>query len=245
MDEKKYPKWMQIIPLILFFSWFVGSLIAMFYFCPKSAHIGMMFVGQYFIVFGFFISNAKQKFDSKGNPIILSKGEKKYENRPVGIIMIFFGSIIFAFCSILEWGSENIINILKENETPLMLVFLILFAVSFSFYSIWENRKLSKDCCEKVVATVVDLAQRRFERQLRYYPVISYEYDCKVYTLQSKSSSNIFVPKIGDDYDILVNPDNPEDFISSTLNKITFLFYTIIAVCFVIGCGIGLYNFYF
>jgi len=245
MNDKKYPESVTIIATIIFLSWFLGSIAAMFYFFPKSAPIGMMFVGQFFAAFGFFMFFAKEKFDYYGNKIDLSESEKKLVNRPLGIMIILFGSIIVTFSCILEWGNENIIKILKENETPLFLVFLVVFALSFPIYLIWKNRMLSEKCCEKVVATVVDVAQTYSNRHVMYCPVISYEYNGNVFTVQTEFSNNFSHPRIGDVYDIFVNSNNPEEYKFPSQTKQTLSFFGIVALIFVIACGIGLYNFYF
>ncbi len=212
MNKKKHPKWMQIIEVILFFSWFIGSMFAMFYFFPKSVPVGMMFVGQYFTVFGYFISTSKQEDDSYPKEINNFESEIKYVNKTLGIIIMLLGSVIFAFFFILECGNENIVKTLNKNENKLLLVFFIVFYVTFIVYFIWEKRMLSKKYSEEVVATVVDLIL--FDKL--YQPIISYEFGGKVYTVPTRSANAFRQPQIGDVINILVNPNNPEEYITSS-----------------------------
>lgn len=198
-DKKYYP--MDIIISIIFVIWFIASIGVMIFF-GKTGRGGLVpaVLGQYFLVFGIagIISGIKNK---KVNPIT-------FVFPVVGLICIIATLINY-------FGSENIMTFIDENiPYILMALFLVvgivLVAVALSRYF---GRK--KRCSYSVTAKCTELRERADNGQMMACPVYEIWYNGEVIKLCDDVYSNNIDVKVGDEKEIMINPDKPTEYFSA------------------------------
>ena len=62
-------------------------------------------------------------------------------------------------------------------------------------------------------------------RRRVYAPTWEYYFDGQYYTVKSNSYSNIDVPKEGEEYELLINPDEPEKFFRPSMKTLIFFWF--------------------
>lgn len=129
----------------------------------------------------------------------------------------------------------------KENQKG-SLLFLIFIIVGFIFASIGAGfalytQHLKKVCSESVRATVVENVRiagttnrGHTKRGATYAPVFAYTYNGENYIRQSNSSS--YPPKFfeGEEVEILLNPENPEQYYAPEDDTIKILYIVFISL---------------
>ncbi len=198
--KKQKHKISSIIISVIFVIWFIGS-VALMIFCGKTGRGGLApaLIGQYFLVFGIagIISGIKNK---KVNPIT-------FVFPVVGLICIIVTLINY-------FGSENIMTFIDENMPYILMslflvVGIVLVAVALSRYF---GRK--KRCSYSVTAKCTELRERADNGHMMACPVYEIWYNGEVIKLCDDVYSNNIDVKVGDEKEIMINPDKPKEYFS-------------------------------
>lgn len=133
-----------------------------------------------------------------------------------------------------------------KSVTTIFILISIIFIIS-GIYVLLTPKFQAKRCTESVNATVVENLVEKSTRtnskgrhriSVMYRPVFSFTYDGDVYTVESKSASNPPVFEQGEDVELKINPDDPEDFYApsdKTINFVGTIFAAMGAVFLVVG----------
>ena len=110
--------------------------------------------------------------------------------------------------------------------------------------------KYKKRCTVEVSAKVIDVLKECVHSSFTpdkfiYAPVIKYSHNDKVYTVETDTYSSVDIPQINDIITICINPQDPQDYCFPKQSKIILNSLGIVLAIMVIGCCIGLYNFFF
>ena len=111
-------------------------------------------------------------------------------------------------------------NSKKAMKLPgvILLIAGIIFIIAGTFVMIQGN-SLKKRCTEQATATVVDVIRvsdystTESTYTYTYYPVIEYQVGDRTISQQSSSGQNPPKYKVGEQVEILYNPNNVEEFI--------------------------------
>lgn len=96
----------------------------------------------------------------------------------------------------------------SKNHVGMGICFLLL-GIFVSVLPVIKRSVMLKRCTENIPAVCVHLNSRTNRRVTTYAPKWEYSFNGQVYEHQELLYSNIGVPKIGDEYEIFVNPDDP------------------------------------
>ncbi len=197
MKNQKH-KISSIIISVIFVIWFTGSIALMIFFA-KTERAGLVpaVLGQYFLVFGL---------------IIVIGTIKNKEFNPITLIFPSAGALCIIVTLINYFGSENIMTFIDENmPCILMALFLVvgivLVAVALSRYF---GRK--KRCSYSVTAKCIELRERADNGQMMACPVYEIWYNGEVIKLCDDVYSNNIDVKVGDEKEIMINPDKPKEY---------------------------------
>lgn len=129
---------------------------------------------------------------------------------------------------------------------PLLMIFMLIFGNSENgkgmgvclflmgayvmVLPIIRRSVMLKRCTERIMAVCIYLDKRlnRSSKGGRYYtyaPQWEYTFNGRVYKHQEQGHSNIGVPKIGDEHEIFVNPDDPEEIYRKDIKGSLFQFF--------------------
>lgn len=111
-----------------------------------------------------------------------------------------------------------------------MGVCMFLMGAFVMVLPILKRSIMLKRCTERITAvcTYLDKKLNRSSKGGRYYtyaPKWEYTYNGKVYQHQERNHSNIGVPKIGEEYEIFINPDDPDEIYRKDLKGSIFQFF--------------------
>ncbi len=129
--------------------------------------------------------------------------------------------------------------------SPKRIIQIVLFSIGLIFivtgifiYNSYNSK--TKKCTEPVTATVVEINEKR-ERRMSdedlnpeyikyYYPVFEYSYNGKDYKIESKDGEKPSSYEVNEKVDLLVNPNNPSEFIVKGSKG--YLFLTVLFLFF-------------
>lgn len=103
-------------------------------------------------------------------------------------------------------------------------VCFILMGICVLMLPIVKRSIMLKRCTESVMAVCVHLDARTKRRVTTYAPKWEYTFNGNVYEHQERLHSNIGVPKIGNKYEIFVNPDAPNEIYRKDIKGALFQF---------------------
>lgn len=147
-------------------------------------------------------------------------------------------------------GFDMMTKFLVRSIPNLFFAFVMYVGISCVRVG-WNGGKKKARCTEAVLAKCVDVdwsyveATRRSEASMTYCPVYEYAYNGRIYTGCEKVYVEEDGIEIGDYREILVNPDNPEEFCEEGRSENV----NVVLVCFGLICmgpciaGIIAYNF--
>ncbi len=199
--KKQKHKISSIIISVIFVIWFIGS-VALMIFCGKTGRGGLApaLIGQYFLVFGL---------------IIVIGTIKNKEFNPITLIFPSAGALCIIVTLINYFGSENIMTFIDENMPYILMalflvVGIVLVAVALSRYF---GRK--KRCSYSVTAKCTELRERADNGHMMACPVYEIWYNGEVIKLCDDVYSNNIDVKVGDEKEIMINPDKPTEYFSA------------------------------
>lgn len=207
--KEKFEKILGIIFLI----WFVGSIVALFYFSQINGYYALMVFGQYFVVFGIIPLFSKAKGKLIGIPFIL-----------VGLACIII-PLLMLHPELLSF------NIDWNYVIPLlfMSVFIIVGLVLILVPILIKN-KLKKVCTVTVFATIKDYDVSYDDGKKLYCPIYSFEFNNEKYEFLGKIYSNINLKPIGTVLNLNINPNNPNQFLENNKNNKFFIIFGILTL---------------
>ncbi|MBQ7833126.1 MAG: hypothetical protein IJ336_06070 [Lachnospiraceae bacterium] len=221
----------DILFILIFFTWFIGSILAMVYFAKNEMGILTIAVfGQYFLVFGIMamVSGIKNK---NFNPIVLVP------------VIVGIAAIVISF--IYQFGSDVVLTFVEEHLPTLFLgAFFIagIFMLAGAFRSLVVRRLR---CKESVVATCVDVWERYTDGgALRYCPVYEAYYNNQKIILCNhiyRKTSDVYV---GDIRDICINPENPQEIYEGHTEQGVGLILAVLGTVFILMSSMGIYMYY-
>lgn len=200
MNDKKYSP-MDIIISIIFVIWFIASIAVMIFF-GKTGRGGLVpaVLGQYLLVFGVagIISGIKNK---KANPII-------FVFPVVGLICII-ATIINYF------GSEAVISFIDKNMPSILMTLFLIVGILLVIVAVSKYFGRKKRCSYAVTAKCVELRERAGEGQMLACPVYEICYNGETIRLCDDVYSNNLDVRVGDEKEIMINPDKPTEYFSA------------------------------
>ena len=190
---------------IIFIIWFIGSIISMVYFSKINEYYTIMIFGQYFLVFGII-------------PLKSAKGMEKLMSVPfilVGLCCILIPYLIMnpeVLSISLNW--DAIIPIL------LILAFIIA-GLAMIFIPIINKNRLKKVCTIMVSAKIIDYKYTYGDNGNKLYsPIYEFDFNGKKHNVSNEVYSNIGNKPIDTIVNLMINPNNPEEYIdNSKVNK--------------------------
>ena len=106
---------------------------------------------------------------------------------------------------------------MRQGKKKVGIVFMFLGCIEMIVGGIFFSVYLDKEerCTQLVDAVVMDLATKGDydDDDMSYAPVFLYEYENALYSSQHEIYTNPCSYEIGDDVELLIDPNEPEDFI--------------------------------
>lgn len=135
----------------------------------------------------------------------------KLENLMILIFpLIGLGLIIGGLISL--FGDKNLIEIAQIASPYIIFIVTILIGIGMLTYPSFVEKKILQRCTVPVKAKVVDLIKQHTRKGGRIYtPVYEYCYNRRTFRQRDKTATNANVPKIGDEMEGYVNPDDPSE----------------------------------
>ena len=188
---------------VLFLIWFVGSMAGMLVLSSINGYYTMMIFGQYFLVFSIFP--------------LLQKGKDKLVGIP--FLLVGLACIIIPFFMM----HPELLSVEINWESVIIVLFLLAFVLAglgLVFVPIISRKKKQEVCIEAVDAVIVDYDYTYSDGKKLYCPIYEYEFYGKKYTVNNNHYTNIGIKEIGTTVNLMINPDNPEEFMDSEVSLI-------------------------
>lgn len=208
--EKK-SNWKSNLIGIIFVIWFICSLGGLLFLSEMENQAGWIFtlMGQYFLVFGIFA-------------VYANKGAKRF---PTILIMfpLIGGVMLGSGIYMLIGGEIAVHNMFLVAPILIFLVFPIA-GICMIHMALTEGMYLRKRCTYKVNAKCVAVSSsthrdKNGRTRKTYMPTYSvYVNDKEERLWNNKYSSHKF--EIGEYYNILINPNNPIEYIDINTRKL-------------------------
>lgn len=211
----------------IFSAWFILSIIAMV-FLAMSNQIGLatLVFGQLFLV--------------SGIATLLKASQKKPENIVRSFLFSIIGAVIMGIGYIIAFGTEEMITSLK-NATPIFFYgIFLLVGIYIAITGILSEIYQKAHCTVEVNAEVVNILSHRSSYHAHhdrrhhhtvYAPVWRYYYQGTYYERAASVYSYPCRYHIGQQKNIKINPDNPEEITSDILdNLLSIIIGSIFAV---------------
>ncbi|MBO5163191.1 MAG: DUF3592 domain-containing protein [Ruminococcus sp.] len=137
----------------------------------------------------------------------------------------------------------------RTNNLKVVGVFFIIFSVLFILVGMFVSfvpKINAKKCTETVMAEVVDNAMTEIEIGYRnrrrstvnYSPVFQFEYNGEEYTVRSNTSSSSPAYQVGENVELKIDPDDPNDFYAPsdrTFSLIGIIFSIVGGIFLILG----------
>lgn len=222
LEEKKNKR--ENVFSIIFVIYFIASIIAMFICGEKYM---LMIFGQLFFVFGIlalFLGNGKgSKF--MGIPFIL----------------VGFCCVVIPYCM----AHPEIVPF--DVRWDYLIVFLVLLAFVIAglcmiFIPIFRRRYLNSVCNYEVKATIIrhDVCYNKGSKL--YCPVYGFWYNGKDWEVSNHMYTNVGVDEDGKTMMLMINPDNPEEFLN--VNTKVSLLLMVLGISFIFAGIFSLFMFF-
>lgn len=164
---------------------------------------------------------------------ITSISDRKFRHTFVALTSIALGLLLMLFSASSLWSFEVSLSFVGTFASfTFGGLFILAGVISFISIPLSKRRKLAR-CTMQIQAKCIGfLNQRSFSN-----PIFSYSYEGSEYTTKANSYTNMDTAQIDSNYDIYINPNNPEEiyFPSSNHNFFTTIFgfiFVIIGVVF-------------
>lgn len=201
MPKKEYTLKEKIIRTI-YLIWFLGSMIALVIVFQKNLWLSLAVFGQVFFIFGI---------------ITLIDGIKKKNYKPVFFLFIVVGILALLYGIVMVYGRQVQKEVLK-SIAPYIFISIFFFAGVLIIANFFVRKVIEKNCTELVKGICVDITSDLGSSDpndmsgAMYCPVFSYTYNGKEYEVCSGFFSSQVETKIGQKYDIYINPKYPYHF---------------------------------
>ena len=213
---------------IIFLLWFIASIGGLIYCSANDMGILVLALfGQYFLVFGIIA--------------IVSEIKKKNFNF---IILLFplIGICAISYSIVYYMGITDLAKIMETLLPFGILALFFLIGAGIFIYAIKLNTTTNKRCTYSVDAVCIKRkAQYSRKHGKIYCPIYMIEYKGKIYELSDRVYTNIVNVKEGDSRTLMINPDNPHEFIDPVQIRITTIFSMIMGLLFMVTPAIVLY----
>lgn len=185
--------------------WFLVSFIGMFVTFPTYPAVGMLIFGLIFAVIGFYVCF----FNGK---------KREY----AGLIFSFIGIAIIAGVLIFWFGSANFVESITKIVPYLFMPIFFFIGLGIMITPYITKKIKIKRCTDKSIAKVVNLQRKRSSKgKYVYCPVYEYLYKGQILVTNDNSYRNFCLPKLGDEFEILINPQDPTDtYVNSNKSKV-------------------------
>lgn len=199
MNNKKYSPF-EIVISIIFVIWFIASLGAMIFFA-KTERAGLVpaVLGQYFLVFGIAagVNEAKNK---KFNPIAL--------------VFAIVGLAGIVATLILYFGAETMISFLDKNMPYILMALFLVVGIILVISAVSKYLGRKKRCSYMVTAKCIEIREMANDGHMLACPVYEIYYEGKTIKLCDNVYSNTLDIRVGDEKEIMINPDKPKEYFS-------------------------------
>lgn len=223
----------------LFVLWFFVSIVGAMYVSQNGEYwLLLIFVGQYFLVFGLMTSIGT----------IVSKSFKMEDL----FLFIFplIGIVAIASGFIFQYGSEKLKSSCIKN-VPNILLGLFIIAGIYLLMMYANAYLLKKKCTRLVYAKCIEVKEKvlrnkenRRRNNVGYCPVYEFYYNGMTYEVCNNEYLNMIQPEVGKTYEIYVNSNKPKQYYEPKSSKKSSKVYVIIGTAFIVTAvlGIILYN---
>lgn len=194
MQEEKRPNIKGTILGTIFVIWFIGSIVAMFYFgkVQSNGYYVCMIFGQYFLVFGLIALFCKQLI---GLPFFL-----------VGLACIFIPFLML---------NPNLLPVELNWNGVIILLLIAAFVIAglcLIIIPLYSKNKRLKTCSVTVPATIVEYNTTYDEGTELYSPIYEYYFNGQKYKSSKNIFSNVGNKRKGSIINIKIDPNNPSVF---------------------------------
>ncbi len=212
---------------ILFLLWFVASIGLLIYFAKtgKTA-LTLAVFGQYFLVFGII-----------GLVSSVSEGGFKFKSLPI-LLFPLVGIGAIAGGIIIQYGSEELKKRCVDALPTIFIMLFIVIGICLIIGGLYSSLYLKLTCTEYVNAECIEVRKQfNSNNGEAYCPVYSFSYNGQSYKVCNDMYTNMYVPALGESYELYINPNKPMKFYEPLRVKSTGLFMVILGVvivCFMV-----------
>lgn len=187
------------IATIVFLIWFVGSLGGMVYFgnVHKWAMV-MAILGQIFLVFGvlFIISGIKDDCNFQ----------------LVAAYFPILGGILLVLAYHYGVNGKEAVAFIEKYLPCLSGFAFLMVGISVVSVTFFKHRRKKRVCDYSIMATCVDLKQRRYIGWKTYCPVYEIYFHDQTIKLCDRVYSNANTIEVGTRKELFINPKKPKEF---------------------------------
>ena len=198
---------------IIFIIWFIGSIVSMIYLSNINEYYAIMIFGQYFLVFGMI-------------PLVKEKGM----DRLISVPFILVGLCCIVIPYLMINPDILFINLNWNAIIPILLILAFIIAgFSMLFLPIINKKRLKKVCNVMVSAKLVDYKYTYSDNGNKLYsPIYEFEFNGKKHNVSNNMYSNIGVKPVDTIVNLMINPNDPEEYMDNSQSNIIVLFLGVI-----------------
>lgn len=190
---------------IIFIIWFIGSIVSMIYLSNINEYYAIMIFGQYFLVFGMI-------------PLVKEKGM----DRLISVPFILVGLCCIVIPYLMINPDILFINLNWNAIIPILIILAFIIAgFSMLFLPIINKKRLKKVCNVMVSAKLVDYKYTYSDNGNKLYsPIYEFEFNGKKHNVSNNMYSNIGVKPVDTIVNLMINPNDPEEYIDNSQSNI-------------------------
>ena len=179
----------------LFIAWFIMSIVGMIFL--KDTLYCVMLFGQYFLIFGLIPLIKAEKFEKLISIPFLATG---------------------ICCIVIPFFVMNPQLLPKEINWDYVIVILLLLAFVLAgccaaFIPLYNRKRLKMICNYSVIAKIVEYDISKSDKgNTLYCPIYGFWYNGQDRKVSNNYYTNIGVKEIGTECELMINPENPEEF---------------------------------
>ena len=164
--------------------------------------------------------------------VAICNTKRKLENSILFIVWLagagfFVGGLINIF------GDESLRAILYNAIPFFILGLAVLSGLQATLIPVYTRRAKEKRCKIPITATIVEMKRRHTRRSTWYAPIYEYSYNGKLYKETGDTHYNES-SHIGEQKEIYINSEEPEDFYTKDLKEVSAVTAIIISVIVVL-----------
>jgi|GEM_PF-3631847 len=210
--------------------WILASFVGMFIAFQIAPAVGIIIFGLFFTVIGIFAC-------------FFSGPKRQY----IALVFVLVGVIIIAVSLMVLLNVKFVLNALMQAVPYLFLSVFFFIGLGLILVPYINKRRKIKRCTDKSIARVIDLKRRRGSKGGSLYcPVYEYLYNGEMMRTNYSVYRNYAVPKLGEEFEILINPQDPTDtyiysgdqMVGNIILGIIFIFIPVFMAVMIITSGI-------